>query len=297
MANKLTIGLVAACGLLALGVGLYYHAELVKSQRAAQRLELEYTQSDARLKALSDQRVKVDAAVAAAKEAASRETAKADAAGGSRATIGAGNTFLSEATENPELRQALGKYFNAEFHLHYLQLAKMMGLSDDQMNQLADAYFKRWSDQTDLSQARQLSGDNSDSGANAAYQTLAQKVSAAYDDAVRGVVGDAGFQQIHDFDRTYSARTIAYQVAADAAASSAPLTPEQTDQLLQLVADGSPEYRSGGNVNPSKLDWDRVMTQATGMFSPAQLRSLNAIHAGQDMQSLSMLYLANQRPQ
>ena len=54
--------------------------------------------------------------------------------------------------------QALGKYFSAEFHLHYLQLAKMMGLSDDQMNQLAGAYFKRWSDQTDLAQARQLSG-------------------------------------------------------------------------------------------------------------------------------------------
>ena len=85
---------MAACGLLALGVGLYYHVQLAKSQRAAQGLELQFAQSDAKLKALSEERVKVDAAAAAAKEAASRETDKTDAAGGSRATIGAGNSFL-----------------------------------------------------------------------------------------------------------------------------------------------------------------------------------------------------------
>jgi len=297
MANKFTIGLVAACGLIALGVGLYYHVQLVRSQRAARGLELEYAQSDARLRAVSDQRAKVDAALAAAQEAASHKTAQADAPEGSRATIGAGDAFLRAATENSELRQALSNYFSAEFHIHYIQLAKIMGLSEAQMNQLADAYFKRWSDQADLSRARQLNGGNADSGADEAYQTLVRKVSAAYDDAVRGVVGDAGYQQIHDFDRTYPARTLAYQIAADAAASSAPLTPEQTDQLLQLVADGSPSYRTGGNVDLFRLDWDKVMTRATAMFSPAQLRSLNAIHASQDMQSVTALYMIAQRPQ
>jgi len=296
MANKFTIELAAACGLLALGVGIYYHVQLVKSQRAAEGLKLEYAQSDARLKALSEQRAKVDAEAAAAKETASHKVANGDAAGGSRPTIGAGDSFLREATENPELRQILSKYFNAEIHLHYIQLAKDMGLSSDQMSQLADAYFKKWSDQLDLAQAKQLSGDNSDPGANEAYRALMQKVGAAYDDAVRGVVGDAGFQRIHEFDRSYSARSIAYQVAAGAASGGEPLTSEQTDQLLQLVADGSPDYRNGGNVNLGKLDWDRVMTRATTMFSSAQLRSLNAIHAGQDMQSVSTLYLNDQRP-
>jgi hypothetical protein len=296
MANKLTVEVVAVCGLVALGVGLYYHVQLNRSREAVLALQQGAAQLDGKMQAVSAQRAKAEAQVAAAKAAAEQKAASgAPAAAGPRESPN--DILMREMTENPEMRQALGKYFIAGYRLHYAQLARMAGFSEAQMSQLADANFKKWSDQLDLTQAIRLSGDSGNSDTNVAQRALQQKISDAFDEAVRGAVGQAGFQQVQDFDRTYSARTMANQVAAGAASGAAPLTADQTDQLARLIADGSPDYRQGNGVNVDKLDWDKVMAQATTLLSPEQMTALNSIHATQDLQAITGLYLIDRRSQ
>ena len=119
----------------------------------------------------------------------------------------------------------------------------------------------------------------------------------------RAVLGDDGFRQLQEYDRTSSLRDIVNGIAGGAVmVAREPLSSQQAEQLLQVMANASPSYQRGGAASTSEIDWDVVDAQARTFLSPAQYTLLTTMEpplpSGARFQS--KLYrevnLANKRP-
>jgi hypothetical protein len=94
------------------------------------------------------------------------------------------------------------------------------------------------------------------------------------DDQARAILGDAAFAQLEQFRRMQPAQGLVNEISS--LSMDAPLSRDQTAQLIAIVANASPAYQSGGRADPRTVDWNQVEAQARNVLSEAQL---NALHA------------------
>jgi RNA polymerase sigma factor (sigma-70 family) len=283
MASKFTIGVVAACGLLALGSGAYYSEQRRESAQSIVRLHRETDQLEAALRALPSSSRTMP--VSAGKPQPVRPVQGTGATGAKSQALA---DFLNrEIAENPQLRRALGRSFTAEFRLKYTPLAKTLGWSETQLSQLAVADLKMRSDLFDLDQAARLSGD--DLSADPSLDALKQRVVNAHADTVSTLIGADGWQRWQDYDRSYAAQDIANQVAGGTFYGAAPLTASQAAALTQVLANNSPAFQQGGAIDPTTLDWDRALAQATAVLPSAQVEALRSVRAQLEQQRLASM--------
>lgn len=90
--------------------------------------------------------------------------------------------------------------------------------------------------------------------------------------ARRALVGESGFRRWQEYNRTAVARNMISGFAGVAVMAGKPLTSQQLEQLVQVIANGSSSYRSGQSVAlPLKsIDWDFVDAQARPLMTDAQ---------------------------
>ena len=129
--------------------------------------------------------------------------------------------------------------------------------------------------------------DESNSDLNAAAQAqgfdvndpaivkLRGELYSSYEKAQRELLGEAGYRELKEFERTSSARDRIGSLAGLAAVSGVALTPVQIDQLLRAFADASPAYRKGGSASIADLDWT-ALEAAMGTILSAEQRTLFA---------------------
>jgi RNA polymerase sigma factor (sigma-70 family) len=282
MASKLTIGIVAACGLLALGSGVYYREQAQASGPWRLALERACTQLEAALQGLPEERAREAARIASLKTAP-------PAAGGGPA-MAAPDPLLSSAleaelAENPQLRLAFAKSFLNDYRAHYGSLAEQLGWSAAQMDQAGRLELKLRSDFFDLEHAARLMGK--DPATDAAVRSMEQQLQQASEAAVAGVIGQDGLGQQQEYDRSFAARDIASQVAAGSFYGAAPLGPAQADALTHLLMNGSAAFQQGGKLEPDTIDWDGVLAQATGVLPAPQVAALRAYHADWERRNLA----------
>ena len=92
-----------------------------------------------------------------------------------------------------------------------------------------------------------------------------------YQAAQRALLGDAGYDRFHDYERTAFVRSLVNGWAGGAVAvARAPFTTEQGEQLIQILAAASEDYRKGGQANTYGIDWDAADAQARAILSEAQ---------------------------
>jgi hypothetical protein len=121
----------------------------------------------------------------------------------------------------------------------------------------------------------------------AAAELLRQN-DAAFQEAATALLGPAGYQQILQYERTLPVRDAVDGLGNNLAASQAPLTPEQADQLTQALASASSPYQNGGVARAGNfIDWDESVAQAAQILSPPQLATLQAqVAPAQSMRQL-----------
>jgi len=278
--SKMTTVLVGSCGLLALGSGLYYASQ---ARTATAALRPAPAPAQDRMQAVLQQIANERNRAVVPRAPEDQAVAPKPVAPATAGTTGA--IISEEIAENPQLRQLLAANYRAQFALTHGPLFRELNFSPEQIEQFETLKLKLMSDLYDLQQAARLRGTG-DPGADPALQAAEQQVRDRYGDALRGLVGEPASARVQDFERILPARALASQAAAEVYYSSTPLTQEQADRMVQIIAAQSAAYREGGPVDPAALNWDGLLVQAQGVLTPPQLAALQSARAQRELDQL-----------
>jgi hypothetical protein len=138
-------------------------------------------------------------------------------------------------------------------------------LSTEQIDRFKEAvlnYEENKMDSAAIRDAQTLASGNS------AITDFDTKNSTELKEVLGTLLGEDGYRQLKDYERSLPARKAVDDFAGAAAIAGVPLAPDQAEQLTQLVAQTSPEFRNGGSVK--SVDWNQVLGGAITLLSDAQ---------------------------
>lgn len=145
---------------------------------------------------------------------------------------------------------------------------RSLGLSPAQGEEFRDIAAKREEQIMDIESVMRSQGF---AEGDANVTTLRHQAEAEYRSAQQALLGEAGYQQLQDYERTSGIReTIAGLVGGAVVVARDPFTPAQAAQLVEALANTSAHYRQGGPVDGDEIDWDAIDEQARSILTASQ---------------------------
>ncbi|MES2697961.1 MAG: hypothetical protein V4773_31155 [Verrucomicrobiota bacterium] len=155
-------------------------------------------------------------------------------------------------------------------------LYRAAGWSSDRTRAFEDNYMKREEHHMDLNAAAQAQGiDLSDP----AIVKMRGEIYREYEKAQRALLGDAGYAQLEDYERTSSLRDIVRAVGGAATVEGTPITSEQAEAVVRVLANASESYRQGKPASATNVDWAAAERELAGVLSDAQLAFFRSVEA------------------
>lgn len=149
----------------------------------------------------------------------------------------------------------------------YSPLWRRLGLEGAQREQFIAHLASRDERHDDLNAAARSQGiDLNDPG----LVRLRGELYRDYEQAQRALLGEVGYVQLQEFERTAGLRNTVGSLAGLAAIEGVPLTMAQTEQLVLALAACSPGYGRGGAASVSDLDWNAVPAALAQVLTPEQ---------------------------
>jgi len=148
------------------------------------------------------------------------------------------------ALESPEMRRLMAVEQKGRLDARYAALFKSLGLPPQQLEKFKQLLVDKQSAAMDVMAAARsqgLMGPDS----RGQVQSLVQDANREVDDSIKSLLGDSAYQQFQQFDRTQPQRAIVDQLASRLSYTSSPLTAQQSEQLVQVLADTAPAPASG----------------------------------------------------
>ena len=257
--------LVTVAALAAVGVTLYQH----------HRGEL------AELSAEGTRR-KAELAVAELKRLSARELELRRLRAGFRMPdrLGRDPGFTATTAASPDdpaaVRQAVVRAHAAAF-LRYRPLFVSLHLAPEQEQKLASTV-----EDYEL-RARDIWEEGNAEGLSTSDPALWQLMKPDYDKMradVTGLVGDAGFQQVDEYNRSLVAHDFSTALVSSLYFTDTPLTAQRAAALEPAVASLSPGYQQGHSaIDLYTKDWSDSYPQLAGILTPAQLSALQSVVA------------------
>ena len=156
----------------------------------------------------------------------------------------------------------------------YGVLFRALSLSPAQIERFQNIVAKRDEQNMDLTNIilEEVAASNNKLSAEtySAVTKLKAQAESEYQDGMRELLGESGYQQLQEYDRTVVARDMASGFAAAAVMAGDPLTSGQAEQFTQLLAKASATYRNGGTASKETIDWSLVDPQARQILSASQ---------------------------
>ncbi|MBC7366499.1 MAG: hypothetical protein H7343_06735 [Undibacterium sp.] len=165
----------------------------------------------------------------------------------------------------------------ADLAARYGPLIRALKLTPEAAAKFQDAFIRKEEDQMDLAALLRMPGGETNGKALMEFQAKSQ---ANYEASQRAVLGDAGYRQLEEYERTSSTRGMVSAIAGVAAVERAPFTPQQADALVQAIAGASENYRKGYQANHNDVDWSAVEAQARTILSPQQFTIFTTMDPG-----------------
>jgi len=204
-------------------------------------------------------------------EALATQAAEAQAAAAAQAAqeaaawdpVAEGTAFM---TRHPEVRQALDDYAKARVNFKYGRLYEALHLTPAQLAQFQAQMVRGLGMGASGSDGKTLSlmAGNGDFGPGGSGW-------------LRDLLSEEGIQKFFEFDSGKDERETAAKVAGALWSTDTPLTPEQADQLVQIMVK-NPAAGVKGSIFPGH-DWDAIITKAEPFLSAAQLDVLRGMQA------------------
>jgi hypothetical protein len=174
-------------------------------------------------------------------------------------------SVMDLAQDNPQLLNYFIASKKAELQQRYGVLFQQLQLTPEQRNKFKEIQAAATTRSIDLGAAVHEQGLTYDDPAVKKLQTDSERQTET---ELIALLGDAGFQNYQEFNRTLSLRGFIDGFAVQVA-STEPLTPMQADQLTRaLIAAGV--RRKEGNIDAGSLNWAEVDRAAQVFLSPAQ---------------------------
>ncbi|HVU32484.1 MAG TPA: hypothetical protein VHE61_03555 [Opitutaceae bacterium] len=152
----------------------------------------------------------------------------------------------------------------------YGPLFRKLGLTPEQIAKFEENVAGRDEQQMDI---RAIATENRMKGRTDSATTAKAFVQAdqQYTAAQRSLLGDTGLQALQEYERTSWVRNWVNGWAGGAVVNlGEPLTAQQGEQLVQIIASASDSYRNGGAVG--QIDWAAADAAAQRILTPTQYR-------------------------
>lgn len=168
------------------------------------------------------------------------------------AELAAGQEFLAAFPQARELLVHVGK---AQIARNYAGFFRIANLTPAQIENLENRTNDLWMQTLTVGPA----------GVHPGTPTLP-------DDQLQEILGAQAFQQLQDYRRVQQLQGILND--ASSLSTSAPITGEQGDQLLMILAKASSSYQTGGVASAKTIDWNQVESQSQGILTAPQLAAM-----------------------
>ena len=193
--------------------------------------------------AAADQASPADAIVAAAADA----TTPAGGRGGRGARgnmTPAQQAALQALMQNPQVQSLLAQQQKAALTARYAALIKNLNLTPEQGDKLVSLVADSQSARQDAMAAARAAGINPQTDPQGVQKMLAD-AQAQSDAAMKATLGDTAFAALQQYNQTMPQRNLVSQLQQQLTLS-APLTSDQSEQLVQILAATAPQGAGGG---------------------------------------------------
>jgi RNA polymerase sigma factor (sigma-70 family) len=247
-------------GVLLIGLGIYEYRTAHTTETAAAAVRQDYNAGTARLETLesrirSDERTRaaLQIAIDRARTIASSGQNRNPELTSARDARADGQAFLAAF---PEQRTALIAIGRAQISASFRPFYRAAGLSSDLIDQFENFVAEAWAQNLIV-----------------APDGIYPDSTAIPQDQLRALLGDQSYQHYRTYQRGAGAYGLSLQVTTALTTSNLPsLSPDQADQLAEIILNQSPGYQNGGTFSPATVSWDAVLAQAQGMLTAAQLK-------------------------
>lgn len=165
---------------------------------------------------------------------------------GGRANVGALQGPLRDLLAKPETQAVLTMQRKLGVERQYAALFRNLNLTPEQAERLKSIIADRpitLQDARNIAREQGLDQRSDPDG----FRLLMERTRNDIDNSIKAVIGEAGFTQLRTYEQTMPQRALANDLQQRLSYGSAPLTSDQTEQLVQILAANQPPQRSTGD--------------------------------------------------
>jgi hypothetical protein len=194
--------------------------------------------------------------------------------------------------ERPEVQRLMAMQQRASLDGHYASLFKGLALSPDQLDKFKDLLVEKRTSMLDVMAAAREQGINPRSDPEA-FSKLVAHAQAEIDSNIRATIGDSGFSQYQNYEKTMPQRAVVDQLEQRLSYSSTPLTPQQSEQMVSILASTAPARNNATNTLRAAFGNGAVITTAFGgnssRITDAAVNQSLGVLAGPQLDALKQL--------
>lgn len=219
-------------------------------------------------------------------------------AGAQAAGRGAGRGRFAAMMEQPEVQRLMAVQQKAALDSRYAALFKSLSLTPEQLDRLKNLLVDKSTAMADVMMAAREQGINPRQDREA-FRQLVEETQADIDAAIRSTLGETAFAQYQDYERTLPQRSVVEQLEQRLSYTSTPLTSEQSNQVLAILAaspsapsaSGGPTVNLGGRgpLGPFTARGnaditEQALQQSAGVLAAPQIEALRQLQQEQQAQ-------------
>jgi hypothetical protein len=208
---------------------------------------------------------------------------------------------FAQMSQNPEFQKLLAIQAKGRISQTYGALFKALNLTPDQLTQFQGLLAEKQQALMDVMQAAREQGINPREDPEG-FNTLVGQAVAQSDQAIEQALGPAAFQQYQQYQQTLPERNTVNTVSQQLSYTQTPLTDDQANALVNLLAQTQPQRSgngtagaaTGGTPGPGLMALvngggnarvtDDAITQASSVLSAPQVAALQQVQLQQQAQ-------------
>ncbi|MCF7686728.1 MAG: hypothetical protein K9N01_00370 [Cephaloticoccus sp.] len=203
---------------------------------------------------------------------------------------------IMKLMENPEFLRLMTLQQKARLDPRYAALFRQLGLTPDMLDKFKDLLVEKQSALIDLFTAARSQGLDPRKDREA-FRELATSAQNQIDESIRATLGDTAFATYQNYEKTLPYRNVTDQLETRLSYTPNPLTLQQKEQLLQVIATSAepagPNRQAataraagaglGGNVGGGQVATlsETAVQRAAGILTPGQQSVLKQMQAEQ----------------
>src|SRR6185295_12672269 len=100
-----------------------------------------------------------------------------------------------------------------------------------------------------------------------------------YSERLQTLLGDDGLQKLAEYRRVETARELTTKVAGELWSTDTPLTPQQSDELIRILAKNRSTQAALSGSGIAGYDWNAILGETGGTLAEPQLAVLKGMQA------------------